>query len=158
MDENNDGITDSTDARFEFEVRQAVEQLQRIQGEINALMVQARLYSGATSVVDQARAFQIEGMLRVLRNEQTLVENHHQNIGLFGSGFGAGAASSGGSFMGTGATPGNAAASSSSGGVFPPNFCGTSLFGGLPGNAAASTPGLFGAAYDTSTVTYEEVN
>ena len=87
MDENNDEITDSTDARFEFEVRQEAMQLQRIQAEMNVLMVQARLYSGATNAADQARAIQTERTLQSLRNEQTLVENHHQNFLTFGTGF-----------------------------------------------------------------------
>ena len=83
----NDEVTDSTDARFEFEVRQEAMQLQRIQAEMNALMVQARLYSGATSSADQARAIQIERTLQSLRNEQILVENtRFVNITPFGAG------------------------------------------------------------------------
>ena len=68
MDENNDEITDSTDARFEFEVRQEAMQLQRIQAEINAMLVDARLHAGSTNVLDQARAIQIERALQSLRS------------------------------------------------------------------------------------------
>ena len=83
----NDEDTDSTDVRFEFEVRQEAMQLQRIQAEINAMLVQARLYSGVTNSADLARVIQIERTLQSLRNEQTLVENHHQNFLTFGTGF-----------------------------------------------------------------------
>ena len=87
MDENNDEITDSTDARFEFEVRQETMQLQRIQAEINAMLVDARLHAGSTNVLDQARAIQIERALQSLRNEQTLIENpRFVNLTPFGTG------------------------------------------------------------------------
>ena len=101
MDENNDEITDSTDARFEFEVRQEAMQLQRIQAEINAMLVDARLHAGSTNVLDQARAVQIERTLQSLRNERTLVEQanlgpDYRSISAWGSGglFGAAASSS----------------------------------------------------------------
>ena len=80
-------ITDSTDIRFEFEVRQEAMQLQRIQAEINAMLVQARLYSGVTNSADLARVIQIERTLLSLRNEQTLIENpRFVNITPFGAG------------------------------------------------------------------------
>ena len=83
----NDEVTDSTDARFEFEVRQEAMQLQRIQAEINAMLVQARLYSGVTNSADLARVIQIERTLLSLRNEQTLIENpRFVNITPFGTG------------------------------------------------------------------------
>ena len=83
----NDEDTDSTDVRFEFEIRQEAMQLQRIQAEMNALMVQARLYSGVTNSADLARAIQIERTLLSLRNEQTLIENpRFVNITPFGTG------------------------------------------------------------------------
>ena len=162
MDENNDGITDSTDVRFEFEVRQEAMQLQRIQAEMNALMVQARLYSGATSSADQARAIQIERTLQSLRDEQALVENHHQNITSFGTGFpdaSTVSAASGGLFSGTpiplGASSSSSAPPGASSGVglfmstpasTPAGSVGT-ITGATPGNAAAYTPGSFGAAH-----------
>jgi len=144
MDENNDEITDSTDARLEFEVRQEAMQLQRIQAEINAMLVQARLYPGVTNAADQARAIQIERTLQSLRNEQTLIENpRFVNITPFGTGFpdaSTVSAASGGLFAAP--IPGPILPSSGSGlfmstpastpGVFPPDFWGTSLFGGPP--------------------------
>ena len=138
----NDEDTDSTDVRFEFEVRQEAMQLQRIQAEINAMLVQARLYSGVTNSADLARVIQIERTLQSLRNEQTYIENHHQNIPIFGAGFPdastASAASSGlgGLFSGTpgfGAIPLGASSSSSA----PP---GASSGGGLFMSTPASTP------------------
>ena len=157
----NDEVTDSTDGQLAG-VSAGASMLQGIQREINRNLVDARLYSGSTSVADQARAVQIERTLESLRNERALVEMG--NLGpdyrsitawqdLFGAASSssswrptlpAGAALSGGSFMGTVAST-------------PAGSRGT-ITGATPGNAAASTPGLFGAAYDTATDTYEEVN
>jgi len=159
MDENNDEITDSTDARLEFEVRQEAMQLQRIQAEINAMLVDARLHAGSTNVVDQARAIQIERALQSLRSEQILVENHHQNILTFGTGFpdaSTVSAASGGLFSGTpiplGASSSSSAwppAASSGGGLFGAASGAAAPAGSVatPGNAAAYTPGSFGAAH-----------
>ena len=138
----NDEDTDSTDVRFEFEVRQEAMQLQRIQAEINAMLVDARLHAGSTNVLDQARAIQIERTLQSLRNEQTLVENHHQNFLTFGTGFpdaSTVSAASGGLFSGTpgfGAIPLGASSSS----ALPP--------------AASSGGGLFGAASGAASSRY----
>ena len=161
-DEARDLFTDTTDGQLAG-VRAGANSLLGIQREMNRLLADARLYSGSTNVLDQARAVQIERTLQSLRNERALVEMgnlgpDYRSItawqGLFGAAASsssssswqptlpAGATSGGGSFMGTAAST-------------PAGSVGT-ITGATPGGASASalgqvpqqitTPGIFGAA------------
>ena len=134
-------------------------------------LVDARLHAGSTNVLDQARAVQIERTLQSLRSERTLVEQgnlgpDYRSISAWGSGglmeaavssssshhgglFGAAASSSSASstqpILPAGATSGGGLFGAASGAAAPAGSVGT-ITGATPGNAAASTPGLFGAA------------
>ena len=168
MDENNDEITDSTDGHLAG-VRAGAMRLQQIQRDINMNLVDARLHAGSTNVLDQARAVQIERTLQSLRNERALVEQgnlgpDYRSRSAWGSGglmeAAVSSSSSHGGLFGAAASSSSAsstppilpAGATSGGGLFmgtaastPAGSVGT-ITGATPGNAAASTPGLFGAA------------
>ena len=146
-DEARDLFTDTTDGHLAY-VGAGANMLQGIQREINRNLVDARLYSGATSVAAQARAVQIERTLQSLRNERALVEMgnlgpDYRSIttwqGLFGAAASSSSSSSGQPTLPAGATSG--------GGVFGSYASpSASTPAGSVGTITGATPGVFGAA------------